>query len=56
VTNLESIMQETGPVFVAIKVYPEVQNLPIALRTRTPSRSRMETIVDLQKELGISAE
>jgi|TARA_Y100000310_G_scaffold304673_1_gene344040 thiamine pyrophosphate-dependent acetolactate synthase large subunit-like protein len=56
VTNLESIMKETGPVFVAIKVYPEVQNLPIALRTRRPSRSRMETIVDLQQELGISAE
>ena len=55
-TNLESIMQETGPVFVAIKVFAEVQNLPIALRTRRPSRSRMETIVDLQNEIGISAE
>ena len=54
VTNVESILNETGPVFVSIKVVPEVENLPIGLRTRIPTRSRAETIKDLQKELGIA--
>ena len=55
-TNVEEIMQATGPVFVAIKVVPEVENEPIGLRVRPPTRSRAETIRDLQSELGISAD
>ncbi len=54
VTNLGGIMEETGPVFVAIKIYPEVQTLPIALRTRRHGPTRTETIQRLQQELGIS--
>ncbi len=54
VTNVGSIMEEEGPVFIAVKIVPEVQNLPISLRIRKPSRSRMETIKTLQEELGIS--
>ena len=53
-TSLEKIMSEEGPVFVAIKVHPEVENLPIGLRERRPSRSRAQTITDLRQELGIS--
>ena len=53
-TSLEKIMSEEGPVFVAIKVHPEVENLPIGLRERRPSRSRSQTIADLRQELGIS--
>jgi thiamine pyrophosphate-dependent acetolactate synthase large subunit-like protein len=56
VTNVARILEETGPVFVAVKIYPDVENLPIALRTRRPGRSRMETIRDLQEELGISTD
>jgi len=48
------ILSETGPVFVAIKVIPEIENEPIGLRQRRPSRSRAETIRDLQQELGIA--
>jgi thiamine pyrophosphate-dependent acetolactate synthase large subunit-like protein len=48
------ILSETGPVFVAIKVIPEVENEPIGMRQRRPSRSRAETIRDLQQELGIT--
>ena len=48
-------MQDTGPVFVAIKVVPEVENEPIGMRQRVPTRSRAETIRGLQTELGISA-
>ena len=54
-TNIEQIMQDTGPVFVSIKVIPEVENEPIGMRQRAPQRSRSETIRDLQGELGISA-
>ena len=53
-TNVDQIMKETGPVFVAIKVVPQVENEPIGLRQRRPTRSRAETIRDLHGELGIT--
>ena len=56
VTGVGDILQETGPVFVSVKINAEVQNLPIGLRERRPTRGRTETIRDLQQELGISAE
>jgi thiamine pyrophosphate-dependent acetolactate synthase large subunit-like protein len=48
------ILSETGPVFVAIKVIPEVENEPIGMRQRRPQRNRAETIRDLRQELGIT--
>ena len=53
-TSLEEIMKQEGPVFVAIKVNAEVENLPIGMRERRASRSRPQTINDLRSELGIS--
>lgn len=55
-TNVEQIMNETGPVFVAIKVVPLVENEPIGMRQRRAARSRAETIKVLREELGISAD
>ncbi len=55
-TNVDQIMKETGPVFVAIKVVPQVENEPIGRRQRRPTRSRAETIRDLQSELSITAD
>ncbi len=55
-TNVEQIMKDTGPVFVSIKVVPEVENEPIGMRQRVPARGRAETIRALQAELGISAD
>ena len=52
-TSVGEIMQQEGPVFVAIKVEPEVQNLPIGLRERRPTRGRAQTINELREELGI---
>ena len=49
-----NILNEKGPVFVAIKVIPEVENEPIGRRQRRPTRNRTETIRDLQAELGIT--
>jgi thiamine pyrophosphate-dependent acetolactate synthase large subunit-like protein len=53
-TSVGEIMEQEGPVFVAIKVVPEVENAPIGLRERRPSRGRAETISTLREELGIS--
>ena len=53
-TSVGEIMEQEGPVFVAIKVEPEVQNMPIGLRERRPTRSRAQTINELREELGIS--
>ena len=53
--NIEAIMKEEGPVFVAMKMVPKIENEPIGRRVRKPQRSRAETIKVLQEELGITA-
>ncbi len=52
-TNIANIMNETGPVFVAMKIVPEVENEPIGRRVRRATRGRAETIRDLRKVLGL---
>ncbi len=61
-TNLEEftgaigdIMSQPGPVFVAMKVLPEVINEAIGRRPRWQTRSRTQAVADLQKELGIAS-
>jgi len=53
--EIAAIMKEEGPVFVSIKIIPEVENAPMALRENTPSRPRPETIKTLRAELGITS-
>jgi thiamine pyrophosphate-dependent acetolactate synthase large subunit-like protein len=53
-TSVGEIMEQTGPVFVAIKVIPEVENAPIGLRERRPTRGRVEMVNTLREELGIA--
>ena len=53
-TNVGRILNETGPVFVAMKMVPMVENEPIGMRQRGPGRSRAETIRVMQEELGIT--
>jgi phosphonopyruvate decarboxylase len=53
--DVGDILSQKGPVFVAIKVVPEVENEPIGRRQRRPVRSRAETIRALQEELGITS-
>ena len=53
-TNIESIMSEEGPDFVSIKIIPEIENAPMALRTNVPTRPKEQTITELRAELGIS--
>ena len=52
--SIEAIMKATGPVFVSMKMVPEVENEPIGMRQRRPQRSRTETIAALRKELKIA--
>ena len=54
-TNIGNIMKEEGPVFVAMKMVPEVENEPIGMRPRRVTRGRAETITALRSELGISS-
>jgi sulfopyruvate decarboxylase subunit beta len=51
--NVGKILNEKGPVFIAIKVVPAIENEPIGRRQRAPMRNRAETIKDLREELGI---
>jgi len=50
---LPEILGRAGPVFVALKVYPEIENAPIGGRVRWNKRTRTGVVTDLQGELGI---
>ena len=52
-TNLPAILAQLGPVFVALKVLPEVENAPIGRRTRWQTRPREKIVQDLRVELGL---
>lgn len=52
--NIEKILSEPGPVFVTMKVYPEIENEPIGSRTRWQTRSRTQVVEDIKKELGVA--
>lgn len=52
--SVGEILNEQGPVFISLKVVPEVENLPMGLRPKRRRRSRAESIRDLREELGIA--
>jgi thiamine pyrophosphate-dependent acetolactate synthase large subunit-like protein len=51
-SNIKAILDQPGPVFVAMKVVPEVENTPIGQRRRWQTRSRDQVVHDLRQELG----
>jgi thiamine pyrophosphate-dependent acetolactate synthase large subunit-like protein len=51
--NIKAILDQPGPVFVALKVDPEIENEPIGRRPRWQTRTRDQVLKDLQAELGI---
>ena len=53
-TSMKEIMNTEGPVFVAIKINPEIENLPMGLRAKRNTRNRAQTINDLQNVLNIN--
>jgi len=52
--NLSGLLARPGPVFVAMKVVPEIQNEPIGRRRRWQKRSREQVLKDLRDALGIA--
>jgi len=54
-SQIGGILAAPGPVFVALKVVPEVENLPIGQRPRWQTRTRDRVIADLRTELGLPA-
>src|SRR5437899_7176780 len=52
--NIKAILDQPGPVFVAMKVMPEIENEPIGRRRRWQTRSREQVVHDLQAELGLT--
>jgi thiamine pyrophosphate-dependent acetolactate synthase large subunit-like protein len=53
--EITGIISQPGPVFVALKVYPEVENEPIGRRRRWQTRSRDQVLADLRDALGGAA-
>jgi len=53
--DVAAILARPGPVFVALKVYPEIENDPIGRRRRWQTRSRDQVLADLRGGLGIAA-
>src|SRR5688572_25615718 len=53
--NVERILGEPGPVFVALKVNPDIENKPIGSRVKWRKRSQVQVVLALKKELGIEA-
>ncbi|HJU19574.1 MAG TPA: thiamine pyrophosphate-dependent enzyme [Stellaceae bacterium] len=51
--ELPAILERPGPVFVALKVAPEIENEPIGRRRRWQTRTRDQVLQDLRAELGI---
>jgi phosphonopyruvate decarboxylase len=51
--ELPAILERPGPVFVALKVAPEIENEPIGRRRRWQTRSRDQVLEDFRAELGI---
>ena len=54
--NIEQIMKQTGPVFVAMKMVPKVENEPIGRRQRRPTRTTAQTITEVRAELRIASD
>jgi thiamine pyrophosphate-dependent acetolactate synthase large subunit-like protein len=52
--KLPKILRETGPVFIRLRIYPEIQNEAIGKRRPWMKRTREQVVVDLRKELGLN--
>ncbi len=52
-TELPGILKTPGPVFVALKVWPEVENTPIGQRVRWRKRAADKVVSDLRGALGV---
>ena len=52
--QLPGLLAKPGPVFVSLKVFPEVENTPIGQRVRWRKRTADKVVTDLRGALGVS--
>ena len=52
--DLGGILNQPGPVFVALKIFPEVETSPIGQRLRWMTRTRVQMLEDLREALAIA--
>ncbi len=52
-SQIEEILAQPGPVFVALKIDPEIINEPINARPQWQRKSRNQVVADMKAELGI---
>ena len=52
-SQIEEILGQPGPVFVALKIDPEIINEPINARPQWQTKTRNQAVADMQAELGI---
>ena len=53
--QIEEILSHPGPVFVALKIEPEVINEPINARPQWQRKTRNQAVADMKEELGIES-
>ena len=53
-SHIKAILDQSGPVFVAMKIVPEIETKPLGQRRRWQTRSREQVLEDLRAELGIT--
>ena len=51
--QIEEILAQPGPVFVALKIDPEIINEPINARPQWQRKTRNQAVADMKAELGI---
>ena len=52
--QIEEILAQPGPVFVALKIDPEIINEPINARPQWQRKTRNQAVADMKAELGIA--
>ncbi len=51
--SVEGILRQPGPVFVHMKIVPEIENLPINQRPRFANRTLDQVLADVKGALGV---
>ena len=50
-TNIDSVLEQKGPVLIGLKIVPEIGNTPVQFRQRSPRNTRT-ALAELPKALG----
>jgi thiamine pyrophosphate-dependent acetolactate synthase large subunit-like protein len=51
---LPDILEQKGPVFAALKIFPEIENEAIGKRRKWMTRTRQQSIAAMRKEVGVA--